>query len=258
MREIEAASACAACGRLLPVRRGKGRPQQYCNATCRSAARRLRSRDNATRASIVNAELTDPKRHDSLDVMVGTESGAAAASGQSGPQSALAGIGTARQQLATAEAELQQAVDRARATGHSWREIGDVLETTRQAAFQRFGRPVDPRTGAPMSRAVLPGATDTAIMIFADMAAGRWEEARRDFGETMRTRLDAERLAAGWAQTIGMIGSFERMGEALAYPAADFTVVDIPLHFEAGERTGRVSLDRDGKVVGLFIRPASA
>ena len=183
MREIEAASACAACGRLLPVRRGKGRPQQYCNATCRSAARRLRSREDAARASVVNAELTAPKRHDSLDVMVGTESGAAAASGQSGPQSALA-ASRRRVSLATAEAELQQAVDRARATGHSWREIGDVLETTRQAAFQRFGRPVDPRTGAPMSRAVLPGATDTAIMIFADMTAGRWEEARRDFSET--------------------------------------------------------------------------
>jgi hypothetical protein len=33
-------------------------------------------------------------------------------------------------------------------------------------------------------------------------------------------------------------------------------VVDIPLYFEAGERTGRVSFDHDGKVVGLFIRPA--
>jgi Protein of unknown function (DUF3887) len=258
MREVEAGSACAACGRSLPVRRGKGRPQQYCNATCRSAARRLRNREDATRTIAVKSELTDPKRHDRLDVMLGTDSGAAAASGQAGPQSALAGIAAARQQVAAAEAELQQAVDRARAAGHSWREIGDVLETTRQAAFQRFGRPVDPRTGAPMSRAVLPGAADTAIMIFADMAAGRWEDARRDFSEPMRSRLDADHLAAGWAQTIGMIGSFERVGEPLAYPAADFTVVDIPLHFEAGDRTGRVSFDRDGRVAGLFIRPASA
>jgi hypothetical protein len=107
----------------------------------------------------------------------------------------LAAIAAARRMVATAEAELQQAVDRARATGHSWREIGDVLETTRQAAFQRFGRPVDPRTGALMSRAVLPGATDKAIAIFADIAAGRWEDARRDFSESIRSRLDADRLA---------------------------------------------------------------
>src|SRR5580704_2617368 len=241
MREIEAAAACAACGRLLPVRRGKGRPQQYCNATCRSAARRLRSRDNATRASIVNAELTDPKRHDSLDVMVGTESGAAAASGQSVPQSALAGIGTARQQLATAEAELQQAVDRARATGHSWREIGDVLETTRQAAFQRFGRPVDPRTGQPMVRQVLPGAAGRAEAIVRRLAAGRWDEVRRDFDATMRDRLDVAELARGWTQVVGMIGALESTGDPAVTPAGIGTVVDIPLHFEAGDRTGRIS-----------------
>jgi hypothetical protein len=171
---------------------------------------------------------------------------------------ALAAIAQARRQAAAAEDELQRAVDRARATGHSWREIGDVLDTTRQAAFQRFGRPVDPRTGTPMNRTVWPGAVDKATTIFADMAEGRWEEARRDFGPIMRDRLDAERLAAGWAQTIGMIGSFERMGEPIAYPAGDSTVVDLTLHFEAGERTGRVTFDGHGLVVGLFIRPVLA
>jgi Protein of unknown function (DUF3887) len=174
-----------------------------------------------------------------------------------GTGSPLAAIATARRMVAEAEAALQQAVDQARASGRSWREIGEVLDTTRQAAFQRFGRPVDPRTGALMSRDVLPGATEKAIMIFSSMAAGRWEEARRDFGPTMRSRLGADRLAAGWAQTIGMIGSFERMGEPLAFPAGDTTVTDIPLYFEAGERTGRVSFGPDGEVVGLFIRPAS-
>jgi hypothetical protein len=33
-----------------------------------------------------------------------------------------------------------------------------VLNTSRQAAFQRFGRPADPRTGQPMVRDLLPGA----------------------------------------------------------------------------------------------------
>jgi len=32
--------------------------------------------------------------------------------------------------------------------------------------------------------------------------------------------------------------------------------VDVPLYFEAGERTGRVGFDDDLKVVGFFIRPA--
>jgi len=33
---------CEACGRQLSSQRGKGRPRRYCNATCRSAARRRR------------------------------------------------------------------------------------------------------------------------------------------------------------------------------------------------------------------------
>lgn len=268
MAEIEPELTCAVCGRLLATKQGRGRRRQYCNATCRSAARRHRSRASGAPATNVNDKLTPTVCHDNLDVPSGTHSGTtpvAAASGRSRPElepeppgtdSPLAAITAARQLVAAAEAELQQAVDQARATGHSWREIGDVLDTTRQAAFQRFGRPVDPRTGSPMSRAVLPGAADKTAMIFAGMAAGRWEEVRRYFSETMRSRLDAERLAAGWAQTIGMIGNFERMGEALAYPLGNSTVTDILVYFEAGERRGQVSFDREGEVVGLFLRPA--
>jgi hypothetical protein len=184
---------------------------------------------------------------------------AAGARGDPRPEAgtALTAIAQARRQVAAAEAGLQEAVDRARATGHSWREIGDVLDTTRQAAFQRFGRPVDPRTGTPMSRQVLPGAADRAVTIFADIVGGRWEEARRNLSERMRSSLDADRLADGWARTIAMVGNFERLGDPVVYPVGDSTVTDIPLYFEAGERTGRVTFDGDGQIVGLFIRPAS-
>jgi hypothetical protein len=72
----------------------------------------------------------------------------------------------------------------------------------------------------------------------------------------MREGLDAGQLADGWAGMIARVGAFDRMGEPLAYPVPHGTVVDIPLYFEAGERTGRVSFDRDGEVVGLFLRPA--
>lgn len=169
---------------------------------------------------------------------------------------ALAGVVAARDLSAAAAAALQAAVDRARSAGRSWKEIGAALETTRQAAFQRFGRPIDPRTGAPMTRQARPGTVDQAVTIFAAMADGRWDDARRDFTEEVAAALSADRLAAGWARTIGMVGSFERMGEPLAYPLDDHTVVDIPLHFEAGDRTGRVTFDGDGNIVGLFLRPA--
>jgi hypothetical protein len=88
------------------------------------------------------------------------------------------------------------------------------------------------------------------------MDQGRWEEARRDFGERIRERLDADRLASGWSHTASLVGAFERMGEPFAHPSGDNTIVDIPLYFEAGEANGRVTFDGDAAVIGLFIRPA--
>jgi hypothetical protein len=46
----------------------------------------------------------------------------------------------ARNGIDDAEAELRAAVKGARDAGDSWTIIGAALETTRQAAFQRFGR----------------------------------------------------------------------------------------------------------------------
>jgi len=46
----------------------------------------------------------------------------------------------ARKAIAAAEQELHDAVKAARSAGDSWTVIGAALDTTRQAAFQRFGR----------------------------------------------------------------------------------------------------------------------
>ncbi|HET7475736.1 MAG TPA: hypothetical protein VFJ97_06885 [Dermatophilaceae bacterium] len=45
----------------------------------------------------------------------------------------------ARENLAAAERELRDAVHTAREAGDSWTIIGAALDTTRQAAQQRFG-----------------------------------------------------------------------------------------------------------------------
>lgn len=46
----------------------------------------------------------------------------------------------AREHVADAEQELRDAVQAARAAGDSWTVIGAALDTTRQAAQQRFGQ----------------------------------------------------------------------------------------------------------------------
>jgi len=47
----------------------------------------------------------------------------------------------ARKGIEDAEQELRDAVQAARDAGDSWTVIGAALDTTRQAAFQRFGTP---------------------------------------------------------------------------------------------------------------------
>ncbi len=49
-------------------------------------------------------------------------------------------IVAARHAIADAENQLREAVQAARDAGDSWTVIGAALDTSRQAAFQRFGK----------------------------------------------------------------------------------------------------------------------
>jgi hypothetical protein len=238
MANIDESTACEACGRSLDVQEGRGRRRRYCDASCRSAARRQRDRDDP-----VKVTLTTPGRQAKLYDVDGTE-----------PLGALA---EALAAVREAESRLHDAVDTARDAGHSWSEIGEVLGTTRQAAFQRFGRPIDPRTGAPMSAALLPGATEAAVALFVNLAEGNWDTVRRDFDAKVAEALpDADAVAAAWAAIAGNFGRYEEwMGTPRARQLGDYTVVDIPLRFEVGEQIGRISFRADGKVAGLFVLP---
>src|SRR5579875_1541737 len=243
MADTEGPAFCESCGRELPVSQGRGRRRRYCDATCRSAARRQRELDPGREPARVNTNLTSIERHASLDIINdGVSEGRGSADPvasrirdtagrlvaeleHAGTGSPLAAMAAAKKLAAATNAALQEAVDRARTAGHSWREIGDVLETTRQAAFQRFGRPVDPRTGTPMSRVVPPGTTEHAIDVFADISQGRWEAATRDFSDRMRQEVTADRIATVYARVVSMVGTFERMGEPAAVQLDDLTTV---------------------------------
>jgi hypothetical protein len=164
------------------------------------------------------------------------------------PRSAV----TSARELAQAVDEaLRAAVLRARAAGRTWQTIGDLLGTSRQAAFQRFGRPIDPRTGEPMTtQALTPGAAEHAVALLVDLMEGRYEQVRQDFDDTMNTQVGLAKLASTSA---AMVGAYEGMGEPFTRTQGELTVVDVPLRFEAGEMVGRVAYRADGKVAGLFV-----
>lgn len=157
---------------------------------------------------------------------------------------------------AQATALVSLAAERARRDGFSWQDIGDVLGVTRQAAFQRFGRPTDPRTGEPMNTTPLPEATELAGTVIDALSHSRWADVTARFDATMRDRLSEEALAAAWSQVIASSGAYESRGQTEATRAADFTVTDTPLAFEAGEFTARISFRDDRTIAGLFILPA--
>jgi hypothetical protein len=140
MANVERPGLCAQCDRPLPDQQGPGRIRRYCGATCRSAARRVR-RDAGPSSFGVNMGLTVSGRQSIVDNV--RDGGTLLAD-------PLDAIGQAQHIARRAEEGLAGAVQRAREAGHTWAAIGQVLGTSRQAAFQRFGRPADPRTGKPM------------------------------------------------------------------------------------------------------------
>jgi hypothetical protein len=166
---------------------------------------------------------------------------------------ARAGITVALRLRSMTEDVISASVLHARSEGVSWQAIGEELGVTRQAAFQRYGKPTDPRTGEPMNTTPLPNADKLALIVIDDLAAGKWREVTARFDDAMTKGLSEEALAAAWAQVIGQAGAFESHGATEATRAADATITDTQLNLEAGEFVARIVFRDDERIAGLFI-----
>ncbi len=157
-----------------------------------------------------------------------------------------------------AEQVLKLSVQQSRDAGHTWQEIGDLLGVTRQAAFQRFGRPIDPRTGEPMDKTVhMADAAERAVRIVTDVLENRMDDARRTFNAQVLEAFTDKVRGDGLATVTGLVGAFEGFGDAEPFVrrVGDHTLVDVPLRYEAGDMKARVAFDTDEKVAGLVIVP---
>jgi hypothetical protein len=105
-----------------------------------------------------------------------------------------------------------------------------------------------------MSQAAVPGAGERAVAIFSDWAGGRYDAVvAAGFDETMARALPADKVAGAWASVVAMVGAYQRMGEPFVRQLGDYTVVDVPMEFDAGSMKGRVAFNGQGQVSGLFI-----
>jgi hypothetical protein len=156
------------------------------------------------------------------------------------------------------EDSLRALVEQARAAGHTWAEIGQVLRVSRQAAFQRFGSARSPGLTENATARPVKDAAQHAVPVLEAFLDGRWDDARTRFDERMLKACSAELLAGVREQMRDLGGELEALGDPEISVRDGYTIVDIPISLERRDGTGRVVLDADHKVAGFFIRPAEA
>jgi hypothetical protein len=154
------------------------------------------------------------------------------------------------------EDTLHALVAQARAAGHTWAEIGEVLRVSRQAAFQRFGGGRDPSHEDGMRAAPADGAVERAVLVLQGFLDGRFEDTRSAFDERMRKACSVELLADVREKVRAAGGEVQAIGTPAVSVRDGYTIVDIPVALERADGVSRVVLDADLRIAGFFVRRA--
>ena len=155
------------------------------------------------------------------------------------------------------EDTLRALVEQARAAGHTWAEIGELLHVSRQAAFQRFGGERRP-TARDEVAAPVGGAVEAAVPVLQAFLDGRFDDARATFAQRMLDACSVELMADVREKVRQFGGAVRAVGTPVVSVRDGYTGVDIPVALEHADGVGRVVLDADRQVVGFFVRPAEA
>jgi hypothetical protein len=152
------------------------------------------------------------------------------------------------------EDTLHALVDQARAAGHTWAEIGQLLHVSRQAAFQRFGGSGPPTVEDGVAVPV-EGAVEAAVPVLQAFLDGRFHDARERFGTRMLDACSIELLDDVRQRVRQHGGEVQALGSPVISVREGYTAVDVPVSLDHAEGIGRVVLDADRRVVGFFVRP---
>lgn len=155
------------------------------------------------------------------------------------------------------EDTLRALVEQARAAGHTWAEIGEILRVSRQAAFQRFGGSLRPNVGEEEGIvAPAEGAVEHAVGVLRAFLDGRFDDVRSSFGQRMSDACSVGLLADVREKVRLGAGEVQEFGTPVVSVRDSHTVVDIPIALDRADGIGRVVLDVDRQVAGFFVRPA--
>lgn len=188
-------------------------------------------------------------------------------SGDEAEPAATDEVAAAQERLEQARTELQTAVTRARARGHTWAQLGAVLGITRQAAFKRFGSARDPRTDGAMTPAA---ATDDVVelteRVFHLIDAGNYGTLRGLMTEETAAILTQDLVLDTWARAVADTGNLASCSET-RIELPDGTPVEsgdtvlgslvghTVLECEAGHWLGHVEFDPARQITGLLVVP---
>ena len=155
------------------------------------------------------------------------------------------------------EDTLRTLVERARAAGHTWAQLGELLHVSRQAAFQRFGGDRGPSAEEGIAVPV-EGAAEAAARVLQAFLDRRFGDTRATFGSRMLQACSVELLADVREKVRQFGGEVQALGTPIISVRDGYTGVDIPVALERADGIGRVVLDADREVVGFFVRPTEA
>jgi hypothetical protein len=153
---------------------------------------------------------------------------------------------------------LRALVEQARAAGHTWAEIGEILHVSRQAAFQRFGGARRPPAGEDALQVPVEDAVEHALPVLQAFLDSRWDDARSRFDERMLQACSVELLADVREKVRHEAGEVQTFGTPAVSVRDGYTIVDIPVALERADGFGRIVLNADRQVAGFFIRPREA
>ena len=137
---------------------------------------------------------------------------------------------------------------------------------TRQAAFKRFGKPVDPATGKTLQTRGIDQVRERTEQVFALIAAGDYEGLAEILHPATAQELSPELIAETWRRVLGDVGELQQCRDTrVELPGGEVIADDdrvigtvigaTTLECEAGVAVGRVALDEDAKVVGILLLP---
>lgn len=102
-----------------------------------------------------------------------------------------------------------------------------------------------------------PDAAEIGRKAFGLLAAGRYAELEEMFTSEMRAQLGEERLRSQVGPQMRRLGAVEKIEEPVLQPAGQLTLAVITVKFSTATIDWRFTVDREGKIAGLFFQPAA-